>query len=135
MTSAGTIVITASAAIGVAIGVAACGGRVTEPTGAVQGTFLAYAGPAPASGNPTNSSPTSGTATFTDSGGHVVKVTIGDSGKFTVQLAAGTYAAVLAPTDLTPARENVSVQANHALKITVLCTLDSGTCGLLAPGG
>jgi hypothetical protein len=131
MTSAGTIVITASAAISMAIGVAACGGTVPGPTGTVQGLFLKYAGPAP----PTNSSPTSGTATFTDSGGHVVQVTIGDSGKFTVQLAAGTYAAVLAPTALAPARENVSVQANQTLKITVLCTWDSGTCGLVSPGG
>jgi ABC-type molybdate transport system substrate-binding protein len=135
MTSAGTFVVTVSAAIGVAIGVAACGGRVTGPTGTVQGTFLEYAGPAPAIGNPTNTFPTSGTATFTDSGGHAVQVTIGGSGKFTVQLAAGTYAAVLAPAALAPARENVSVQANQTLKITVLCTADAGTCGLLAPGG
>lgn len=135
MTSAGAIVITASAAIGVTIGVAACGARVIGPAGTVQGTFLEYAGPAPAIGNPADSSPTSGTATFTGSGGHVVQVTIGDSGKFTVQLAAGTYAAVLAPTDLTTVREDLSVRANQTLRITVLCTWDSGTCGLLAPGG
>jgi hypothetical protein len=131
MTRARTIVITA----GAAIGLVACGGGVSGPTGTVQGTFLGYPGPAPAKGNPTNSSPTSGTATFTDSGGHAVQVQVGDSGKFTVQLAAGTYAAVLAPTALSPARENVSVHANQTLRITVLCTLDAGTCGVLAPGG
>jgi hypothetical protein len=118
--------------MGLAIAAAGCGsGTTSQPTGTVQGMFLDYPGPMPANGKPSTGL-TSGKATFTDKSGHAVFVTVPDTGKFTVRLAAGTYAALFAPTDLEPVRVNVRVQAGQTLQITILCSWDSGSCGLQA---
>ncbi|TVZ06400.1 carboxypeptidase regulatory-like domain-containing protein [Trebonia kvetii] len=82
----------------------------------------------PSNGKPP-ANPVAGTVTFTDKSGHTVTVTVGASGRFTVRLAAGNYTALLAPTRLAPARENIRVQANRTLTINVLCSWDSGDCG------
>lgn len=114
---------------GVALIVAGCsGGTAAGPTGTVQGRLLAYPGPMPSNGKPP-ANPVAGTVTFTDKSGHTVTVTVGASGRFTVRLAAGNYTALLAPTRLAPARENIRVQANRTLTINVLCSWDSGDCG------
>ena len=124
-TLAGTVLGVAGAALIVA---GCSGGIPAAPTGTVQGRLLAYPGPVPSNGNPL-ADPMAGTVTFTDKSGHTVTVTVDASGKFTVRLAAGSYTALLAPTSLAPARENIRVQANKTLTITVLCSEDSGTCG------
>jgi hypothetical protein len=124
-TLAGTVVGVAGAAL-IAAGCSAS--TPAAPTGTVQGRLLAYPGPMPANGKPPTS-PMAGTAAFTDQSGHTVTVTVDASGKFTVRLAAGSYTALLAPTSLTPARENIRVQAGKTLTITDLCSEDSGTCG------
>ena len=114
---------------GAALIVAGCsGGTAAAPTGTVQGRLLAYPGPMPVNGNPP-ANPVAGTAAFTDKSGHTVTVTIDASGRFIIHLAAGSYTALLAPTSQTPLRENIRVQANKTLTITVLCSADSGTCG------
>jgi hypothetical protein len=113
---------------GAALIVAGCsGGTPAAPTGTVQGMLLAYPGPMPANGKPP-ANPMAGTAAFTDKSGHTVTVTVDASGRFTIHLAAGSYTALLAPTSLAPARENIRVQASKTLTITVLCSEDSGTC-------
>ncbi len=117
---------------GLAIVAAGCGTATTSgpgPAGTVQGMFLDYPGPMPANGEP-STNPTAGKATFTDESWHAVSVPVPATGKFTVRLAAGTYTGLLAPTDLDPVRMNVSVQAGQTLKITILCSWDSGSCGL-----
>lgn len=101
---------------------------MTAPTGTLQGRLLVYPGPMPMSGKPL-AHPTAGMAAFTDKSGHTMRVTVGTSGKFTIQLAAGTYTAVLAPTNMGPVRENVRVQADQTLMLTILCSEDSGSCG------
>jgi hypothetical protein len=83
----------------------------------------------PANGKPPTD-PRSGQATFTGTSGHAVAVTVPDSGKFTIQLAAGAYAGLLAPTDLSPVRIYIRVRPGQTLKITILCSWDSGTCGV-----
>lgn len=83
----------------------------------------------PANGKPPTD-PRSGKATFTGENGQAVSVTVPETGKFAVQLAVGTYTGLLAPTGLDPMRMSVRVQAGQTLKITVLCSWDSGSCGL-----
>ena len=124
-TLAGTVLGVAGAAL---IAAGCSGGTAAAPTGTVQGRLLAYPGPMPANGTPP-ASPVTGMAAFTDKSGHTVTVTVDASGRFTVHLAAGSYTALLAPTSLSPARENIRVQASKTLTITVLCSEDSGTCG------
>ena len=124
-TRPGTVLGVAAAAL---IVVACSGGTPAAPTGTVEGRLLAYPGPMSANGKP-SANPMAGTAAFTDKNGHTVTVTVGASGRFTIHLAAGTYSALLAPGNLTPARENVRVAANQTVTITVLCSEDSGTCG------
>jgi hypothetical protein len=124
-TLGGTVLGVAGAAL-IAAGCSA--GTPTAPTGTVQGRLLAYPGPMPSNGKPP-AEPMAGTVAFTDNSGRTVTVTVGASGRFTVQLAAGTYTALLAPGNLAPARENIRVQANKTLTINVLCSEDSGTCG------
>jgi hypothetical protein len=60
--------------------------------GTVVGTFQGEAGPISASGQAaTGPWPLSGVVRFKDVSGHTVDVTVGASGKFSVQLAPGTY--------------------------------------------
>lgn len=116
---------------GLAIVAAGCGSATESqslPTGTVRVTFLAYPGPMPANGKPP-ANPWPGKATFTGKGGQVVFVTVPDTGKFTVQLAVETHTGLFAPTGLEPMRMNVRVGAGQTLKITVLCSWDSGSCG------
>ena len=116
---------------GAALIAAGCSrGPAAAPTGTVQVRLLAYAGPMPANGQPP-ANPMAGMAAFTDKSGHTVTVTVDASGRFTIHLAAGSYSALLATASLTPVRENIRVQANKTLTITVLCSADSGTCGLI----
>jgi hypothetical protein len=124
-TLAGAVLGVAGAAL---IGAGCSGGTAAPPTGTVQGRLLAYPGPMPANGKPP-ANPMAGMAAFTDKSGHTVTVTVGASGRFTIHLAAGSYSALLAPTSLTPVREDIRVQASKTLTITVLCSADSGTCG------
>jgi hypothetical protein len=122
---AGTVLTVASATL---IVTACTGGTAAALTGTVQGRLLEYPGPMPSNGKPP-AYPMAGTVTFTDKSGHAMTVTVDASGRFTVRLAAGSYTALLAPTNLTPTRENIRVQANKTVTITVLCSADSGTCG------
>ena len=60
--------------------------------GTVAGTFQGEAGPVSASGQAAVGPwPLSGVVRFTDASGHTVDVTVGASGKFSAQLAPGTY--------------------------------------------
>lgn len=115
---------------GLAFVAAGCGSAASsQPTGTVQGKFLDYPGPMPANGKPLTN-PVSGKATFTGKSGNPVSVTVPDTGRFTVRLAAGTYTALFVPADEDPLRTNVHVQAGQTLKITILCSWDAGSCGL-----
>jgi hypothetical protein len=111
------------------IATACSGGTAAALTGTVEGRLLAYPGPMPSNGKPPAHA-MAGTVTFTDKSGHAISVTVGASGRFTVRLAAGSYTALLAPTSLAPTQEHIRVQASKTLTITVLCSEDSGTCGL-----
>jgi hypothetical protein len=125
----GTLAGTVLGVAGAALIVAGCsGGTAAAPTGTLQGRLLEYPGPMPPNGKPPTY-PVAGTAAFTDKTGHTVTVTVDASGRFTVHLAAGSYTALLAPTSLTPVRENILVRAGKTLTITVLCSADSGACG------
>jgi hypothetical protein len=58
---------------------------------AVRGTFEMVGGPAQPGKTSTPVRPLSGVVTFRDSGGDVFNVTVGPSGKFSLNLAAGSY--------------------------------------------
>jgi hypothetical protein len=77
-------------------------GAVRVVTGTVQGKFVMEGGPVAPDGTPgvapetpgvAPEVPLRGTVTFRDSRGHTFSVAVGQSGTFTVQLAAGTYRA------------------------------------------
>jgi hypothetical protein len=70
------------------------GTGTVQQTGTVQGTFERAGGPAiPTNGKiETPVVPLSGTVTFTGAGGQKFSVSVGSSGAFSMQLAAGSYA-------------------------------------------
>ena len=117
-----------AAVLGIAAAVAGCSAGAAVPTGTVRGTLQGYPGPMPVNGKPP-ADPMSGKVTFTDKNGHAVYVKVPDTGKFSVQLAAGMYTALLVPTDMVPVQENVRVQPGRTLTITIVCSWDSGSCG------
>ena len=80
------------------------GGTYRSRAGEASGVSRSHAREREAAGQPDGED-----ATFTRPDGHTVTVTVDASGKFTVRLAAGSYTALLAPTSLTPARENIRV--------------------------
>ena len=60
----------------------------------VQGTFEMTGGPMRPGQSGPSVRPLAGTVTFRDGQGHTVDVTVGPSGKFTVDLRAGKYTAI-----------------------------------------
>ena len=70
------------------------GTGTVQQTGTVQGTFERTGGPVIMTNGQaeTLTVPLSGTVTFTGAGGQKFSVTVGSSGVFSVQLAAGSYA-------------------------------------------
>jgi hypothetical protein len=76
-----------------AVLVAGCGGAAQPAQGTVQGTFERVGGPAIVTNGKVETpvAPLSGTVTFTGAGGQKFSVSVGSSGKFSVQLAVGSY--------------------------------------------
>jgi hypothetical protein len=65
--------------------------RYVQALLAVQGTFEMVGGPVRPGQNSTPVRPLSGVVTFLDSSGNPLNVTVGASGKFSLNLVAGTY--------------------------------------------
>lgn len=77
---------------GLGIAVLLLAGCASGDSGTVIGTFQEEAGPASASGQAAAGPwPLSGVVRFTNASGQTVDVTVGASGKFSAQLAPGTY--------------------------------------------
>jgi hypothetical protein len=81
---------TAATSTGVITAVTTKGGALLK----VQGTFEMLGGPMRPGQSGPSVRPLAGTVTFRDSHGHTVGVTVGPSGRFTVDLRAGKYTVI-----------------------------------------
>jgi hypothetical protein len=116
-----------------AVLVAGCGGAVQAAqgpeTGTVQGTFERVGGPISVTNGKAQTPvvPLSGTITFTGAGGQKFSVSVGSSGTFRAQLAAGSYAVSGVSGQISEgglacsAPVNARVRAGETARILVVC--------------